>query len=135
MTTTADPVYTLDGFARSSLLEHSDGWRAAIAWLATSPARLEVINVARIWRDLHDGGYTGCDTVTYDAKTFPGLISFLEDTPSEIHVFNGVKEMADINRRQGTNYAPWPKKAFNVSFDSGFLLGFAAACDTAMRMR
>lgn len=135
MTATVDPNYHLDAFSRTALEEHGDGWRSATQWLATGPARIEVIAVARIWRDLHDGGFSGCDTATYDATHCPSFIEWLKGSPNRIQVFDGVEEMAAINMRQGTNYPAWPKRAFSVSFDSGFWLGFAAACDTAVRMR
>lgn len=129
-----DPSFHLDDFAKTCMQEHADGYRAAILWLATSPAWGEVSSIARIHRDLHDGGFTGCDTRYYDADHFGEFIDYLRGGPHELLVIDGEQEMADINAAQGTNYPAWPKRAFAVSFDSTYLLGFANACNTALKM-
>ncbi|MFI6299564.1 hypothetical protein ACIBEJ_48775 [Nonomuraea sp. NPDC050790] len=130
-----DQHYSLDDFRHTWLAEEGDGWRAAILWLATSPTRHEVSEVARIHRDLHDGGVTGCDTAHYDATRYPTFLEFLRGSPHEREITDGGAEMADLNARQGTWYPAWPKECFTVSFDEAYLLGFAAACNTAVRMR
>lgn len=130
-----DMRFQLDDFARTHLAEHGDGWRLALHWLATTPEKAEVSRVAKIARDLHNGGISGCDTYYYDATHFPSFLAFLKDTPHEREIYDGVEEMHEINKRQGTNYPAWPKQAFAVSFDSAFVLGFAAACLAAVGMR
>lgn len=129
-----DPNFRLDPFARTCLDEHADGFRSGTLWLATSPPWGEVSSVARIWRDLHDGGLTGCDTRYYDADHYGSFIEYLRGGPHEPRVIDGEQEMREINEAQGTNFPAWPKRAFAVSFDSTFLLGFADACNTALRM-
>lgn len=133
--TTPDMQFRLDDFARTHLAEHGDGWRLGLLWLATAPPAHEVNAVARIHRDLRDGGLTGCDTVYYDATHAPHFIDYLRGTPHEREIYDGPAEMAEINARQGTNFPAWPKEAFAVSFDSAFVLGFAAVCYAAARMR
>lgn len=132
--TKPDPDYHLDGFAKSCLHEHADGFRAAILWLATHPPKHEVAFVARIWRELHDGGVTGCDTTYHNADDFGSFIDFLRGSPYEPEVIDGEQEMAEINAEQGTNFPAWPKRAFSIGFDSTYVLGFAAACNTAIKM-
>lgn len=132
--TMPDPNFRLDDFGKTCLNEHADGFRAGILWLATHPPRHEVACVARIWRELHDGGVTACDTTYHNADDFSSFIDFLRGGPYELYVFDGVKEMAEVNASQGTSYAPWPKRAFAVSFDSTYVLGFGAACNTAIKM-
>lgn len=132
--TIPDPRFRLDDFARTCLDEHADGYRAGVLWLATSPAWREVSSVSHIHRDLHDGGSTGCDTRYYDADHYGGFIDYLRGGPYEPEVIDGEQEMREINQAQGTDYPAWPKRAFSVSFDSTHILGFAAACHTALKM-
>lgn len=132
--TKPDPDFHLDDFSKTCLHEHADGFRAAILWLATHPPKHEVAFVARLWRELHDGGVTGCDTTYHNADDFGSFIDFLRGSPYEREVFDGIQEMAEINAEQGTNFPAWPKRAFAVSFDSTYVLGFAAACNTAIKM-
>ncbi|MGW4411180.1 hypothetical protein ACWEJ6_44615 [Nonomuraea sp. NPDC004702] len=129
-----DPNFHLDEFAKTALHEHADGYRAAILWLATSPPKHEVAAVARIWRDLHDGGPTGCETRHLNADEYPSFIDYHRGGPNELLVIDGEQEMAEINAAQGTNYPAWPKRAFAVSFDQSYILGFANACATALNM-
>lgn len=128
-----DRNFQLDDFARMCLNEHADGYRAAVLWLATSPPWREVSSVARIWRDLHDGGYSGCDTAYYNADDYGGLIDYLRGGPHEPRILDGEQEMREINAAQGTDHPLWPRRAFAVSFDSSFLLGLAACCNAALK--
>jgi len=129
-----DPRFHLDDFARTCLNESADGYRAGVLWLATCPPWAEVSSVDQIHRDLHDGGATGCDSRHYNADHYGSFIDFLRHGPYEPQVIDGEAEMAAINEAQGTDYPAWPKRAFSVSFDCTFLLGFAAACHTALKM-
>lgn len=133
--TTPDLKFRLDDFIRTHLAEHGDGWRLGLHWLATEPPKDEVLRVARIYRELHDGGVTGCDTMVLDATHYPTFIDFLKDSPHERLVENGIEEMAEINERQGTDYPSWPARCFAVSFDESFLIGFADVVNTAARVR
>ncbi|WP_214322067.1 hypothetical protein [Nonomuraea sediminis] len=133
--TTPDQHYRLDDFGKTWLSEQADGWRAALQWLATSPYQHEVTEVAKIHRDLKDGGFTGCDIASYDATRYPAFLEFLKGSPYERKIIDGVAEMSDINSRQGTSYPAWPKECFFVGFDEAYILGFAAACWTAVKMR
>lgn len=129
-----DPTFRLDSFARTSLDEHADGYRAGVLWLATSPPCREVSSVSHIHRDLHDGGSTGCDTRYYNADYYGSFIEYLRGGPYEPEVIDGEQEMREINQAQGTDYPAWPKRAFSVSFDSTYVLGFADACNTVLKM-
>lgn len=132
--TTPDLSFRLDDFGRTWLSEHGDGYRLAVHWLGTGPQRDEVHRVARIHRELHDGGVTGCDTLPLDADYFPTFLAFLKDTPHEREIEDGVEAMAEINAAQGTNYPAWPRRCFMVSFDEAFMLGFAAAAAMAVKL-
>lgn len=132
--TTPDLSFRLDDFGKTWLAEHGDGFRLGIHWLNTNPRKDEVHRVARIHRELHDGGVTGCDTLPLDADLYPTFLDFLKDTPHEREIFDGVQEMAEINAHQGTNYPAWPKRAFMVSFDATFIIGFAAAAAMAVKL-
>ncbi|MFD1547707.1 hypothetical protein [Nonomuraea guangzhouensis] len=132
--TVPDPRFHLDDFARTCLNEHGDGYRAGIQWMATHPGKTEVAAVARVWRDLWDGGPTGCETRYYNADEFESFIDYLDGGPYELRVFNGITAMAELNRAQRTAYPAWPERAFAISFDSTHLLGFANACNDALRM-
>lgn len=129
------PEWEIDDFAKTWLLQHADGFRSGTLWLATKPPKTEVYEVAKIYRDLHDGGFSGTDSAYYDATHVPGFLDFLKGSPYEREVFDGGAEMADINKRQGTNFPAWPKEAFGVGFDDSFMLGFANACYVAVKMR
>ncbi|MEU7741997.1 hypothetical protein [Nonomuraea sp. NPDC049158] len=129
------PEWEIDDFAKTWLLQHADGFRSGTLWLATKPPKTEVYEVAKIYRDLHDGGFSGTDSAYYDATHVPGFLDYLKGSPYEREVFDGVAEMADINTRQGTNFPAWPKEAFGVGFDDSFMLGFANACYVAVKMR
>lgn len=133
--TTPDLKLRLDDFTRTHLAESGDGWRLGLHWLSTSPDKAEVSRVARIHLDLRDGGITGCDTLPLDADHFPAFLAFLKDTPHEREITDGVEDMREINERQGTNFPAWPARCFAVGFDEAFMLGFAAVCYAAVRIR
>lgn len=132
-TTTPSPRFHLDPDSRTWMTEHVDGYLLGLLWLTTAPEKVEVVRVACIHRNLHDGGITGCDTLPLDADHFPDFLAFLSGTPRERTIEDGVEAMAAVNAEQGTNFPAWPKRCFTVSFDEAFLLGFAAACNTAVK--
>ena len=131
------PQWEIDDFAKTWLLQHADGFRAGTMWLATNPLKTEVHEVAKIYRDLHDGGFTGTDSCTYDATLVPGFLDYLKGSPNEREIYDGIEEMRDINKRQGTDYPlnTWPKEAYGVGFDDAFMLGFSNAVYVAVKMR
>ena len=126
--------FHLDEFAQTCLNEFGDGFRAGAIWLSSGPEFGEVTSVSQIWRDLGDGGHTGCDSRYYNADHVRSFIDYLRSGPYEPEVIDGEQEMAEVNAEQGTDFAPWPKRAYAVSFDSTFLLGFAYAANTALKM-
>jgi hypothetical protein len=129
------PEWEIDDFVKTWLLQHADGFRAGTLWLATNPPKTEVHEVAKIHRDLHDGGFSGTDSAYYDATLVPNFLDYLRGSPAQREVFDGVAEMDDINRRQGTSYPAWPKQAYGVGFDDAHMLGFANAVYVAVKFR
>ncbi|MER7363595.1 hypothetical protein [Nonomuraea wenchangensis] len=129
-----DDRFHIDQFALTCLNEFGDGFRAGVIWLSSRPPFGEVTSVADFWRDLGDGGHTGCDSRYYDATHVPTFIDYLRGGPYEIEVIDGEEEMREINSAQGTNFPAWPKQAYSVSFDSTYVLGFAYACFTILKM-
>ncbi|MFF0860918.1 hypothetical protein ACFYUV_04095 [Nonomuraea sp. NPDC003560] len=136
MTTTApNPAFEFSPFDRDYLTDYAAGYHLAAAWLDTRPPMHEVHEVARIHLLLDGGGTTGNDTLMLDADHYQTFIAFLADTKHARKIRDGVKEMADINARQGTDFPSWPARCMSISFDEDVLMGFVAACYVAVRMR